>query len=251
MQLVDNANGGFKFLTGISPYASGAVAADGFEVVHAILAKPLPYKTGFERIEQVLTEHSRPRAALCGVELRLPEPVSFEGFGAFNQGYVELLESWELMVGEYNPIVRTNVAPSVEGVTEPALYAFSFTLPTEATGTTFVVAGAGDIKGQDLSPASIVRYNETSADAMQEKADVVMEFMQERLDGMSISYDDITAVNIYTVQTLQPYLFDSILAKLGSAAIHGVHWHYSRPPIDGLEFEMDIRGVRQELVVQV
>jgi hypothetical protein len=29
--------------------------------------------------------------------------------------------------------------------------------------------------------------------------------------------------------------------------VHGVHWYYSHPPIQGIEFEMDIRGVRREI----
>lgn len=249
MPVVDHSEGGFRFLTGISPYASAAAALPGYEVVHAVLKQPLPYRIGFDHIDAVLKEHERPRAALCGVELRLPEPVSFEGFGEFNAGYVELLQSWGLMVGEYNPIVRTNVAPAVDGVTEPSLYGFSFTVPTQAQGDTFVIAGAGDLKGQALSSDSIVRYGETSPDAMQEKATVVMGFMQERLDGLNLSAADVTTVTVYTVQTLQSYLYDAILARLGAAAIHGVHWQYSRPPVEGLEFEMDMRGVRRELIV--
>jgi hypothetical protein len=38
-----------------------------------------------------------------------------------------------------------------------------------------------------------------------------------------------------------------ILEPLGPAAIHGAHWYASRPPIEGLEFEMDLRGVFSEL----
>jgi hypothetical protein len=33
---------------------------------------------------------------------------------------------------------------------------------------------------------------------------------------------------------------------MGASAVHGLHWFYSRPPIVGLEFEMDLRGVRRE-----
>jgi hypothetical protein len=34
---------------------------------------------------------------------------------------------------------------------------------------------------------------------------------------------------------------------MGPAAVHGVHWYLSRPPIEGLEYEMDMRGVRREV----
>jgi hypothetical protein len=32
-------------------------------------------------------------------------------------------------------------------------------------------------------------------------------------------------------------------------AIHGVRWFPSRPPIQGLEYEMDLRGVFREIVL--
>jgi len=36
---------------------------------------------------------------------------------------------------------------------------------------------------------------------------------------------------------------------MGKAAIHGVHWYYSRPPITGLEYEMDMRGIHKEIQI--
>jgi hypothetical protein len=40
-----------------------------------------------------------------------------------------------------------------------------------------------------------------------------------------------------------------ILPLAGPAAIHGVHWFPSRPPIQGLDYEMDLRGVRREVLL--
>jgi hypothetical protein len=33
------------------------------------------------------------------------------------------------------------------------------------------------------------------------------------------------------------------------ATFHGVNWHQANPPIQGLESKMDIRGVRQVIVL--
>ena len=44
-------------------------------------------------------------------------------------------------------------------------------------------------------------------------------------------------------------LVEEILRPAGAAAIHGVRWFPSRPPILGLEFEVDLRGVLRELVL--
>jgi hypothetical protein len=35
----------------------------------------------------------------------------------------------------------------------------------------------------------------------------------------------------------------------GPAAVHGVRWYPSHPPIIGLEYEMDLRGVVHDLTL--
>jgi hypothetical protein len=40
---------------------------------------------------------------------------------------------------------------------------------------------------------------------------------------------------------------DVILGRMGAASIHGIRWFFSRPPIVGIEYEMDVRGVRSEI----
>jgi len=248
MKLLDNTKGNYRFLTGIAPYSSGVVAVPGYEIVHAILQVPRPYRQGFELIEQHLTEQNRPRQALCAIALRSPKPFTFEGFAEFNQSYQKILADWSLLVDGHNPVARTNVAPEVGPPDEPSLYSFSYTMPGSTSETrTFIVAGAGDLVEQSLSSQAIVRAGEISTDAVQEKTARVMNTMQTRLTGLQASWSEVTAVDIYTVHSLQPFLALTILERMGSAAIHGVHWFYSRPPIIGLEFEMDMRGVRREI----
>ena len=58
----------------------------------------------------------------------------------------------------------------------------------------------------------------------------------------------VTAIEVYTAQPIHE-LLDDILRPAGAAAIHGLRWYLSRPPIQGLEFEMDLRGVGRELVL--
>ena len=249
MMLIDNPRGNYRFLTGIAPYSSGVVAMSGFEIIHVRLRQPTPYRRGFERIAGHLAATHRPRHALCGIELRLPAPLSFERFAAFNDEYQRLLATWELLLNGRNPIARTNIAPAVLPPEEPSLYAFSYTVPSaeDTTPPTFIVAGAGDLHDQaDLSPAAIMRPNETSDEALREKAACVMQVMQARLDGLGVSWATATAIDVYTVHPLQPFLADTVLGHAGKAAVHGVHWHFGHPPIEGLAFEMDLRGVRQE-----
>lgn len=249
MELLDNPKGNYRFLSGIDPYSSGVVAMPGHEIVHVTLQTLLPYKQGLAMIDRHLREQGRKRHALCAIELRSPVPYTFEGFDQFNQGYRKLLAEWDLLVEGQNPVARTNVAPQVRPPNEPSLYAFSYTVPyDESRGpVTFVVAGAGELAGGELSTQAIVRAGETSSQAMRAKAAHVMRTMQARLDGLQVAWSDITVVEIYTVHPLQPLLASEILDSMKQAAVHGVHWFLSRPPIIGVEFEMDMRGVRREI----
>ena len=246
MNLNDNPRGNYRFLTGIAPYSSGVIADPGYEIVHVVLHEPPAYRAGFDRVADHLEREGRPRTALCAIELRLPEPVSFAGFAEFNTGYQALLADWDLLIDGINPVARTNVAPTVVRLPAPSLYAFSYTRPAEAGRSTFVVAGAGDIVEQNLSTHTIVREGETSADAMREKALHVMSVMSARLAGLGVDWTDVTAVDIYTARALDTYIREVVLAPMQQSSVHGAHWHYVRPPIAGLEFEMDVRGVATE-----
>jgi hypothetical protein len=245
MPLIDHPHGGYCFLPGIAPYSCGVVAAAGFEVVHVTLHRPVPYLRGFDAIERHLASEGRPRAALCGVELRCPRPYSFEGFAEFNAGYARILEGWGLLVDGVNPVARTNVAPEVDPPVEPVLYGFSYTRPCDPSAPpTFVVAGAGELPEGVLEAEGIVRAGDISPGGVAAKARCVMDLLDGRLRGLGGAWADVTAIDVYTIHPILP---EAILDRAGPAAIHGVRWFYSRPPIVGIEYEMDLRGVRTEL----
>jgi hypothetical protein len=238
----------YRFLPGGEPYSSGVVATAGWEVIHVTLQAPVPWREGFAAIARHLETLGRPRTALCAVELRVPTPLTFAGFAEFNRGYRTLLGEWGLLVDGRNPVARTNVAPVVGPPAEASLYAFSHTVKAEASGRpTFVTAGSGELRPGPASRASVVRPDETSADAMREKAAYVMGVMQARLTGLGGTWADVTSVGIYTAHPLESFLATEVLAAMGPAAIHGVHWYLSHPPVAGLAYEMDVRGVRREL----
>ncbi|MFN3648165.1 MAG: RidA family protein [Armatimonadota bacterium] len=249
--MTPHPEGDYLFLAGSAPYSSGVRAAPGFEIVHATLAQALPWRDGFERIDTLLREAARPRAALCGVELRSPAPFTREGFLQFNAGYRALLSEWGLLVGDQNPVARTNVAPAWNPPSEPVLHAFSYTVPAETGpgGETFVVAGGGDMRGGPLLEAAVIREGETSEEALREKAAYVLRAMEKRLTGLGRDWSYVTMVDVYTVQPMDAVLGPELLDRIGPATRHGLRWYHTRPPIEGLAFEMDLRGVRVELVV--
>lgn len=247
--LRDVPAGGYRFLPGISAFSSGVVATAGWEIVHATLAALVPWREGFARIDRHLREAGRPRAALCGIELRSPAPFTFGGFDDFNRGYRALLAEWKILVGDDNPIPRTNVAPVVGAPGEPCLRAFSYTVAGTTPAPTFVVAGAGELRERAQGPEGIVRSGETSPDALLEKARFVMTTMGERLRALGGTWERVTAIDIYTAHPIHELVHQAILPLAGPAAVHGVHWYPSRPPIQGLEYEMDLSGVHRQVVL--
>jgi hypothetical protein len=238
--------GQYRFLPGIPAFSSGAIALPGAEIVHATLQRAVPWREGFELIDRHLRGLGRPRAALCAIELRSPRPFTHEGFDEWNRGYHARLAEWTLLVDGVNPIARTNVAPVVGAPGEPALYGFAYTVESAQAGApTFVVAGSGDTRGR--AAADIVRRGEISADALAEKAAFVLATQESRLHALGATWADVTTVDVYTPHPIHGLLASPVLARMGAAAIHGVHWFLSRPPIEGLEYEMDMRGVRTEV----
>jgi hypothetical protein len=247
--LIENERGHYAFLKGIAPYSSGAAALSGYEIVYATLKQPLPWREGFECVDAHLQSIGRDRHALCGMVLRCPEPYSMQGFVDFNGLYCSVLEEWGLYVDDMNPVARTNVSPEFAMPEEPALYAFSYTIPADHDGLTFVAAGAGELNSPNLVAEAIIRRGDLSVDAMREKAAYVMDVMEKRLTGLGGTWGNVTAVGVYTVHPIIEVLKEIVFSRMDSAAIHGVQWFQARPPILEIEFEMDLRGVKKEIII--
>ncbi|MBK5294241.1 MAG: hypothetical protein JJE04_21495 [Acidobacteriia bacterium] len=247
--LISNPKGGYSFLRGISPYSAGAVSSAGFAIEHARFAAPGPLDAGFARVRAHLQKVGRPPQALCGMELRSPKPFTFAGFNQFNSGYVQVLKDWGIFLDGLNPVARTNVAPELTPPSAPSLYGFSYTVPSAAKQKSFVVAGAGELPEGSLDPHDVVRMGQTSEDALREKARFVMGLMTGRINGLGVSWDEVTVTEIYTVHPICTYLAAEILKPMRGGGNHGVTWHYSRPPIESIEYEMDLRGCAREIVL--
>ncbi len=246
--LIQNSNGCYRFLPGIDPYSSGVVADAGYEVIHATLAQAIPWRDGFDLIREHLGREGSGPHSLCGIELRSPSPYTMDGFVEFNYEYCELLKSWGLFIDDLNPIARTNVAPSIDPPIHPVLHGFSFISKTDIKNvTTFVVAGAGELQSRDLDSEGIIRRGDVGSEAMMEKANYVLSVMEKRLMGLGGNWDQVTMVDVYSSHITQELIQQSIFERVGGAVHHGVRWYYSLPPIVDIEFEMDLRCVRQEI----
>lgn len=249
--LIEHPDGGYRFLPGIAPYSSGVIAMPGHEIVHVSLLSALPWHAGLLHVRTWLEQRGLTHRALCGVELRCPRPHSLGGFSEFNQQYQSLLQEWDMLVEGQNPVARTNVSPVVNPPDETRLFGFSFVKPGTTAHATFVVAGGGELPHRDLERQHIVRLGETTPDAIQEKADCVLGIMKHRVECLQAPEVSGSVINVYTAHSLTDVLAQKIIAALPRAAHIGFRWNVSRPPVEEIEFEMNLRGVVQDLTVDL
>jgi len=249
-QAADFPAGNYRFIPGVFQYSGGAAAHDGYAIERVRFHEPVPLKQGFARIAQIIRAAGRPLTSFCACELRSPAPFTEEGFRAFNQVYVVTLRDWGLFDGTVNPVARSNVCPEIAPPPEPSFHAFSYTVKAaaDARRRSFVIAGSGEAREGGASYRErTVRHGEQSAEAMREKARFVLGEMERRLGILGLTWADTTATQVYTVFDLYPFLADEIVRR--GAARAGLTWHFCRPPVQNLDYEMDCRGVATERVV--
>lgn len=248
--------GGYVFQQGGVPYSAGVIAMPGFAIVRTRFVRPLPVSQAFNAIAGHLKSQGRPLAALCGAELRSPQPFSLDGFRDFNAAYVSVLERWGLYKNGINPVARSNVCPAFDAPAEPCFHAFSYTVPVSSAadqGTaaprTFVIAGSGEWPEDHPFPEGIVARGDVSAQGLARKVEYVLRTMRERAAALNADWSMITATQIYTVHDFHG-LLATHFAVAGLTA-GGLTWHVCRPPILELEFEMDLRSVASERMLLV
>ncbi len=243
---IDFPAGSYRYVPGVFQYSAGVAAQPGYAIERARFAGIVPLDEGFDRVEAHLKSIGRPLTAFCACELRSPAPFTEQGFVDFNLVYAGTLKRWGVMQGEVNPVARSNVCPEISPPATPGFYAFSYTVA--APGGGFVVAGSGEAaEGHKDYRSVTVRLGETSPDAMLEKARWVLGEQERRLAVLGATWRDVTATQVYTVYNIHPFL-GSELVRRGAAA-GGITWQYCRPPVVGLDYEMDCRGVRREIVI--
>jgi hypothetical protein len=241
------AAGGYRYIPGVFQYSGGVAAEPGYAIERVTFRRALPLQSGFERAAAIIKERGRPLTAFCACELRSPAQFTDQGFRDFNTHYVKTLEAWGIYdsPSRTNPVARSNVCPEIGAPSTPSFHAFSFTVPAKNAHGTFVVAGSGEAReGGPTYRERTVRYGERSPDALREKACFVLDEMQRRQERLGFTWGDTTASQVYTVHDLFPFLSDEIVRR--GAARHGLTWHFARPPVQGLEYEMDCRGVAIE-----
>jgi len=245
----DFAAGNYRFIPAVFQYSAGAAAHPGYEVERVRFDKMPKLADGFARIAEYIKAAGRPLTSFCACELRSPAAFTDQGFFEFNQHYVKTLAEWGIYDGgSTNPVARSNVCPETDPPGEPSFYAFSFTRPSRSTTPTFVIAGGAELGGgSGTYPERIVRYRDLSPDGLREKVRFTTAQMESRLAAFGFRWNETTAVQAYSIRNFHHALADELVRR--GALRSGLTWHFARPPVVDLEFEMDCRRVVREVVI--
>jgi hypothetical protein len=241
-------SGNYRFIPAVFQYSGGVAASPGYEIERVRFDGPVPLAEGFAQIAQYIQAAGRPLTSFAACELRSPAAFTDEGFRDFNLHYVKTLAEWGIYDGTTNPVARSNVCPEIDPPAEPSFYAFSFTRPSPGKSPSFVIAGSGESQEGNASYAErTVRYRDISPEGIAEKVRYVVSVMEKRMGAFGFGWNDATATHTYTVHDFYPVLADALVFR--GAARAGLTWHYARPPVIDLEYEMDCRRVLREVVI--
>ncbi len=240
--------GGYRYIPAVFQYSGGVAALPGFEILRVRFIAPVTLVEGFARAARYIQDAGRPLTSFCACELCSPAPFTEDGFRSFNQAYAATLRDWGLLAGGDNPVARSNVCPEISPPSEPSFHAFCFTVVAGDDKPTFAIAGSGEAEegGTNYSDHTVC-YGDISPGAMRAKARFVLDEMERRLGLLGFRWPSTTAAQAYTVHDLYPFFADEIVRR--GAARSGLTWHFARPPVQGLEFEMDCRGIMRECVI--
>jgi len=248
----DFSPGNYRFIAAVFQYSSGVCALPGFEIERVRFDRPRPLAEGFAQAANYIQSAGEKLTSFCACELRSPASFTEVGFLSFNQHYVKTLAEWGIFDGTTNPVARSNVCPEIDPPDEPSFYAFSFVRPIQGQRRPampdFIIAGCAEARGGAGSyPERIVRYRDLSPDGLKEKVGFTVREMESRLAAFGFGWRDTTAVQAYTVHDFHPVIVDELVRR--GAARSGLTWHFARPPVIDLEFEMDCRRVMREAVI--
>ena len=244
----DFSAGNYRFIPAVFQYSSGVAADPGFEIERVRFDHPVALAEGFGRIAKYVQAAGRPLTSFCACELRSPAAFTDEGFRNFNLHYVKTLGEWGIYDGKTNPVARSNVCPEIDPPSEPSFYAFCFVRPSTGTTPTFAISGSGEAKeGAGSYSERTVRYRDLSPDGIRDKVRHVVDAMESRMGAFAFDWKDATAAQVYTIRDYHHAVADELVRR--GAARSGLTWHFARPPVIDLEYEMDCRRVVREIVI--
>lgn len=219
-----------------APFSGGVAADDGYDIVHAVLTRPVPLADGYGLLREHLASAGRPLQALCGMELRSREPLSGDAFREFNRPYIETLNDWGLGFDGAVAPARTNVCPIDGSIHEPSLFAFSYTAGEPALPGAYLMAGATESDG--------------AAESAEARLESIVGVLTRRLGELGGRLDQATAANFYAAEGWEAEVGKLVLPAFGGGApTVQMTWVASLPPLIPYQMEIDVRRCGTELSI--
>lgn len=243
--MLDNRAGNYRIVPSGPAYCAGIVPDKGYEVVRAELQTWVPLDRAFAFIEAHLKSTGRPVQAFCGIELRVPAPLTLDNWSTFNIPYLQQLRQWGLMHDNFSGVCRSNIALDVFPPKVTVLCAFSYTVPTTENVKTFLLAGQADI-GSD---GKIISEGDISPEAMRKRTLFTIDTVANTLGKLGFSWKETTRIALFHVHDIPKLWGPDILGKIGEPIRKGILVYRARPPIAAAEVELEARAVRQELLL--
>lgn len=245
VSLLDNEAGNYRILPGGVAYCTGIIPNEGFEVVRVQLQTWLPLDQAYPFIEAYLKKVGRPVQAFCGIEMRVPKPLTFDDWSSFNTPYLAQLRNWGLMYGDLSGVCRSNIALSMHPPKTASMCAFSYVTPATSKVGGFCLSGTADITPE----GKIIAEGDTSPSAMHERARYTIDVIGDSLAKLGLSWASANQLAIFHVADIPDLWSPELLGGIGEPLRQGVIVYRARPPIAGGEVELEARGARRDLIV--
>ena len=208
---------------------------------------PVPLVQGFERAAAIIKARGRPLTAFCACELRSPAPFSDAGFKSFNETYVRDARRHGASTTPQRRPIRSLAATSARRSDRPP------SPPSTPSPSRCRRRGVAHLRGGGQRRSTRGRSELPRAHRAlrrdQRGRDAGKGAFRARRDGAAPGAARLRLgahhrdAGLHRARSL-PVPADEIVGS--GAARAGLTWHFCRPPVQGLEYEMDCRGVAVE-----
>jgi hypothetical protein len=111
-----------------------------------------------------------------------------------------------------------------------------------------VIAGGAEAReGSGTYVERTMRYRDLSPEGLREKVRFTTSQLENWMAAFGFGCKDTTGVQAYSVHDFHHALADELVRR--GALRSGLTWHFARPPVVDLEYEMDCRRVMREVVI--
>ena len=247
MPLIDHPWGDYRFLPGIAPYLCGVVS-------NRLRGRPR-HPPSPRSLRSGLRGHRGPTGGPGATEGRpfgdrtpLALALFLPGVRRVQRRICPVPGGMGLFVEGVNPVARTNVArrwtrPPSRSSTASRIRDLAIRPCCRPSSSPV----PGNFPRASWRPRASSGPEIPRRGALPPRHSLSWTSMENRLRGLEADWPGVNAIGVYTIHPIATMLPEIILGRAGAAATHGVRWFYSRLPIVGIEYEMDLRGVRTEL----